>query len=132
MALENVFYRSLTEIGVKAETADKVVDLLQEEISMTAKNHVLEATAPIMAQLAKVEANAKNHVLEATAPIVAQLARLESNVTAKIDTLDLKFNARVDTLEARMKGWFQVFSVFLVAASAAGAVVGILKALGKI
>jgi uncharacterized membrane protein len=110
MALENVFYRALTEMGATAETADKVVDLLQEEISMTAKNHVLEATAPIL----------------------AQLARLESNVTAKIDTLDLKFNARVDTLEARMKGWFQVFSVFLVAASAAGAVVGILKALGKI
>jgi hypothetical protein len=121
MALENIFYRALTEIGVKAEAADKVVDLLQEEISMTAKNHVLEATAPIMAQLARVEANAKNHVLEATAPIMAQLALSEANLLR-----------RVDSLESRMKGWFQVVSVIVVATSVVAAMVGVLKAFGKI
>jgi hypothetical protein len=99
MALENVFYRALTEIGTSSDTAEKVVDLLKEEISMTTKNHVLEAIAPIMAQLATSEAN---------------LLR------------------RVDSLESRMKGWFQAVSVIVIVISAIAAIVGVLKAFGKI
>jgi hypothetical protein len=78
MALENVFYRSLVDLGASPEAAEKVVDLLQGEVSMTAKNHVLEATAPQFAQLS------------------IQIARLD----ARIEGRDWSFNRKVQIFGA--------------------------------
>jgi hypothetical protein len=67
MALENVFYCSLVDLGASPDAAEQVVDSLQEEISMVTEHRVVKETAPM-----------KNFMLESMVPVLKDLASIKS------------------------------------------------------
>lgn len=51
MTYESKLALALVEVGLSAQKSEDVVDALNEEISKVAKNHVLDAVAPLEARI---------------------------------------------------------------------------------
>jgi hypothetical protein len=76
MGFEAKLANALNQVGVPNDKAEAVVDAINEELSKVAKNYVLEATAPIMVQLAEIKA------ILPTLATKADIAKIEGGIKA--------------------------------------------------